>query len=141
MQSVTSSERSSSSDSDSSEKDDQESSESEQSEPEEEKKESKIVFMTANSVAKTKHAFPNPFVPKSGTSAVFSTGKSLWDNPFGAPKPLVENKTTELPPWLRSACGSDASLKSVENAEEDDKQKKSSEAKTTVIVNETNKKF
>ena len=93
---------------------------SEDNDSEDEKKQEnnlpKIVFKSASdgkdcgNTKVEKFAFPkNPFIA-SGASAVFTSGKSLWQNPFAASKPQDENeasnskeeKKAEIPPWLRS---------------------------------------
>lgn len=93
---------------------------SEENDSEDEKKQEnnlpKIVFKSASDKKdcgddkEAKFAFPkNPFLA-SGASAVFTSGKSLWQNPFAASKPQdekeasnsKEEKKVEIPPWLRS---------------------------------------
>ena len=50
------------------------------------------VFKSAGD-KETKHAWPNPFLKKNGTSEVFKTGTSLWSNPFAAAQ-SAQNKPT-----------------------------------------------
>lgn len=62
-------------------------------EEEEEKKTTTSIWTTKQQPSFIgKHAFPkNPFPPQQGVSSVFSTGKSLWENPFAK---KVENSTS-----------------------------------------------
>ena len=86
------------------------------SHPEESKKPSFIsAAAPSQAIEEKKIAFANPFVPKTGASSVFTTGKSLWSNPFGAnpfgasklsadkKESSVDSGSAPVPAWLKSA--------------------------------------
>lgn len=71
------------------------------------------VFKSAGDKGEKKHPWPNPFQKKNGTSEVFKTKTSLWNNPFAAQSSqqnklsvaeLAEKKSEaakqEVPAWL-----------------------------------------
>ena len=123
-----------------------------ESEEEEEEKKDPSAAKAPSFIAKN-HEFPkNPFLPKSGASSIFTTGKSLWGNPFAPVQhqagPAKENseepKPAQVPAWLKKKT-SDAESQSSKQEESEgsdhDAEQQTDEKPTVLVPNDSSSKL